>query len=62
MNTRRAREIASSPEMIDVSYNGKLVYIEDVISEKDTASIHYLDQPEYSRYVSLTQLVESKTK
>lgn len=60
MDKRRAQEIASSPKMIDVSYNGEPIYIEDVNVVKDTASVHYLNQPEYSREVHLTQLVEAK--
>ena len=60
MDKKRAQEIASSPEMINVNYNGDLIYIEDINSTKDTASIHSLNQPEYSQEVSLTQLVESK--
>jgi small acid-soluble spore protein H (minor) len=58
MDKRRATEITSLPEMIDVTYNGKPVYIEDVNPNKDTASIHFLSQPETSQEVRLTQLVE----
>lgn len=60
MNQKRATEIASSREMIDVTYNGERIYIEDVNPDKATASIHYLNQPHYSQEVSLTQLVEAK--
>jgi small acid-soluble spore protein H (minor) len=60
MDKRRATEIASSPEMVDVTYNGDLVYIENVNSTKDTASIHALNQPANSREVQLTQLIEAK--
>ncbi|MDF2822367.1 MAG: small acid-soluble spore protein H-type [Clostridiales bacterium] len=58
MNRKRAKEIASSPEMMAVTYNGSPIYIEDVNPTKDSASIHYLDQPHNSQEVSLTQLVE----
>jgi small acid-soluble spore protein H (minor) len=60
MDKRRASEIASSPVMIDVTYNGDPIYIENVNPTKDTASIHLLDHPQNSQEVSLTQLVESK--
>ncbi|MDF2543048.1 MAG: small acid-soluble spore protein H-type [Herbinix sp.] len=60
MNKERAEQIASSPEMIDVTYNGDLVYIEKVNPTKDTASIHSLKQPQNTREVNVTQLVEAK--
>lgn len=60
MNKSRAMEIASSPEMIDVTYNGDLIYIEDVNPNRDTASIHSLNRPENSQEVHVTQLVEAK--
>jgi len=58
MDRRRATEIAASPNMIDVTYNGKPIYIEKISTTKDTASVHYLDQPSNSQEVHLTQLVE----
>lgn len=60
MDKNRANQIASSPEMINVTYNGEPIYIEKVNTVKDTASIHSLSRPEYSQEVHLTQLVESK--
>jgi small acid-soluble spore protein H (minor) len=60
MDIRRATEIASSPNMVDVTYNGRSIYIETVNAAKDTASVHYLNQPHNSQEVSLTQLVEAK--
>lgn len=58
MDKKRANEIASSTEMINVNYNGKPIYIEDINPTKDSASIHFLNQPENSQEVSLNQLVE----
>lgn len=60
MNKSRAMEIAASPEMIDVTYNGDLIYIEDVNPNRDTASIHLVNRPENSQEVHVTQLVEAK--
>ena len=60
MNVRRATEIADSPNMINVTYNDRPIYIEEVNADKVTASVHYLDQPQNSQEVHLTQLVESK--
>lgn len=58
MDKRRASEITASQNMIDVTYNGELIYIENVNPVKDMASIHYLNQPHYSQEVPVTQLVE----
>lgn len=58
MDKRRAEEIASSPEMVNVTYDGRPIYIEDVNQNRDTASIHFLNQPHYSQEVNVTQLVE----
>lgn len=60
MKKSRAKEIASSPEMVPVNYNGRAIYIEEVNPVKNAASIHYLDQPGYSQEVELTQLVETE--
>jgi len=60
MNKSRASEIASSKEMVDVTYNGRPIYIENVNPNKDAASIHYLNQPRYTQEVSVTQLMEAK--
>ncbi len=58
MDIRRAEEIASSADMVNVTYDGEPIYIEQVNSVKDTASIHFLNRPESSEEVSLSQLVE----
>lgn len=60
MDIKRAKEISSSPEMVDVTYNGGLIYIENVNMDRDTASVHYLDQPANTQEVSVSQLVEAK--
>lgn len=60
MDRKRASEIASSQNMVNVTYNGAPIYIEDVNPTKDTVSIHSLDQPEYSQEVPVTQIVEAK--
>lgn len=59
MDKRRATEISSLPNMINVTYDGNPIYIEDVNPNKDTASIHFLNRPEYSQEVSLNKLIES---
>lgn len=59
MDKKRAIEIANSVGMIDVTYNGKNIYIEDVHPRKETASIHFLDQPDKSQAVPLSELIEN---
>ena len=58
MNTERAQEIVSSPIMANVTYNGTPIYIESVNANRETASIHFLKNPNNSREVSLTNLQE----
>jgi len=58
MNKRRAKEIASSPIMADVTYNGTPIYIESVNDATDTAYIHPLNQSKNRLEVSLDPLTE----
>jgi small acid-soluble spore protein H (minor) len=60
MDRQRATEVTASLGMVNVTYQGRPIYIEEVNPNKDAASIHYLDQPHRSQEVSLTQLVEGK--
>lgn len=60
MDRQRATEISASLGMVNVTYNGRPVYIEEVNPNKNAASIHYIDQPHFTQQVSLTQLVEGK--
>ena len=56
MNDKRAREIAASPVMANVTYNGKQVYIENV--NQQSANIHPLQDPSQRQTVSLSDLEE----
>jgi small acid-soluble spore protein H (minor) len=58
MNAQRAQEIASSPVMANVSYNGKNVYIEHVDQQNETATIHFLDEPNNKQSVSVNSITE----
>lgn len=58
MNTQRAQEIVDSPVMVDVTYNGKAIYIQDVNRDSETARIFPLDEPENEQEVPLTSLEE----
>lgn len=58
MNKQRAQEIAASPVMASVSYNGVPVYIQHVDDKNETARIYPLDEPENEQEVSLNDLKE----
>jgi small acid-soluble spore protein H (minor) len=58
MNTQRAKEIAASPVMANVTYNGIPIYIEQVDEENGTATIYPLDEPKNKQKVSVSSLKE----
>ncbi|MFL0364169.1 small acid-soluble spore protein H [Pseudobacillus sp. 179-B 2D1 NHS] len=58
MNKQRAKEIATSPVMINVTYQGVPVYIQHVDEQNETARIYPLDEPEKEQHVSLNNLEE----
>lgn len=58
MNSQRAKEIAASPVMANVTYNGTPIYIQQVNEADETARIYPLDQPENEQEVSLDSLKE----
>lgn len=58
LDALRAHDIATSTDMVDVTYNGELIYIEKVNHEENTVTIHFLDKPEEQHTVSVTNLIE----
>lgn len=58
MDKKRAKEIASSPIMANVTYNGTPIYIESVNDNKETANIHLLNKPNNIQEVPLNSLLE----
>jgi small acid-soluble spore protein H (minor) len=58
MDSKRAQEIASSPTMANVTYNGQSIYIEHVDQQNGTATIHPLDDPNTKQSISVTSLEE----
>jgi len=58
LDIQRAREIATSSVMANVTHNGTRVYIESVNENSGTAYIHPLHQPEKRQEVPLTSLIE----
>lgn len=59
MDKNRAKEIASSPIMANVTCNGTPIYIESVDEHSETANIHPIDEPEDKQQVSLSSLKEN---
>ncbi|KEQ25480.1 small acid-soluble spore protein H [Paenibacillus tyrfis] len=58
MNKQRAQEIAASPVMVDVTYEGVPIYIQHVDEERESARIYPLGQPEQEQEVPLNSLME----
>jgi small acid-soluble spore protein H (minor) len=58
MDAQRAQEIANSPSMINVTYNGSPVYIEHVDREKQIATVHPINNPNSKQSVPVTNLQE----
>lgn len=58
MNVQRAKEIAASPVMANVTFNETPIYIQHVDEANETARIYPLDQPDRETQVSVAQLVE----
>lgn len=58
MNKQRAQEIAASPVMANVTYEGVPIYIQHVDEKNETARVNPLDQPENEQEVPLYSLNE----
>lgn len=58
MDRKRAEEILSSPDVINVTYKGEQIYIEKIDVAKDIAYVHPLNQPTGSQEVPLGSLQE----
>jgi len=62
MHRQRAEEIAHSPEMHHVTYNGTPIYIQHVDMQSQTARVSSLDNQEKEFDVQVTDLIESKSE
>lgn len=58
MNIQRAREIAASPVMENVTCDGERVYIQHVDADSETARIYPLGRPDEEFEVPLRSLSE----
>lgn len=58
MNVQRAQEIAVSPVLANVMYNGVPIYIQHVDASNGTARVYPLDEPENEQEVALGNLIE----
>lgn len=57
MNQQRAKDIAASPIMANVTYNGVPIYIQEV-NDNSMARIYPLHQPEQEQSVPVSSLME----
>ena len=58
MNIQRAKEIAASADMANVTYNGTQVYIQHVNEQTESARIYPLGQPGDEQNVPVNSLIE----
>ncbi|WJE51094.1 small acid-soluble spore protein H [Bacillus cereus] len=58
MNKQRAQEIAASPIMANVTYNGVPIYIQNVDENNETARIYPLNKPQNEQEIPLSNLIE----
>ncbi|MFC4098185.1 small acid-soluble spore protein H [Paenibacillus xanthanilyticus] len=58
MNIQRAKEIQSSPNLANITFNGVPVYIQHVDEQNETARIYPLNDPEQEQTVSIQSLTE----
>ncbi|HUC92482.1 MAG TPA: small acid-soluble spore protein H [Paenibacillus sp.] len=58
MNAYRAQEVAASPIMANVTYDGAPIYIQHVDEQNETARIYPLADPDNELTVPLKSLVE----
>lgn len=58
MNSQRAKQIASSPVMANVTYHDVPIYIQHVDEQNETARIYPLDNPNSEQDIPLSELVE----
>lgn len=59
LDTKRAVEIAASPDMVNVTYNNQPIYIKSVNESRQIANIHPLNRPNEAQVVPLDKLTES---
>jgi small acid-soluble spore protein H (minor) len=58
MQVQRAQEILTLDNKIDVELNGVPVWIDSVDPQKETAKVHYEENPGEAKTVSVEQLQE----
>lgn len=58
MNPERAQEIVMTPDMVNVTFEGKKIFIEHVDESEKLATIHPLDKPEEKISIPVEQLIE----
>jgi small acid-soluble spore protein H (minor) len=60
MDNQRAKEIISSPNMVNVTYNGTRIYMESLNEPDQCCIIHFINQPVTKLNVPLSDLKENR--
>jgi small acid-soluble spore protein H (minor) len=59
MDNQRAKEIISSSDMADVTYNGTRVYMDSLNESDQCCIIHFLNEPVIKLNVPISSLEET---
>lgn len=59
MDKSRAMEIKEAANLINVTFNGDPIYIQDIDEQSGMAQVYSLENPEDQRKVSINDLQES---
>jgi len=58
MDKQRAKEIRESENLINVTYHGDPIYIQNVNENNETANVYELENPQKQHEVSVDDLTE----
>jgi small acid-soluble spore protein H (minor) len=58
MDSQRARQIVSSPDEIEVSYNGVSIWIDKIHEDDRTATVHLRQAMEERSEIAISELKE----
>ncbi|MDQ0298485.1 small acid-soluble spore protein H (minor) [Salibacterium salarium] len=58
MDTKRAKDILASEHLINVTYQGDPIYIQDVDEQNNAAKVYELENPQQKHHVSVHELQE----
>ncbi|MFC2946888.1 H-type small acid-soluble spore protein [Virgibacillus sediminis] len=58
MDKQRAKEIRQSENLINVTFRGNPIYIQNIDEQNETANVYMLENPQETHRVSLGELQE----